>query len=136
MHTASLRIKNVHFSKIDRNITTFFTYCSQLPSSCQMDSILKLFFFFIVTSCKNHHRNFKSVVFHSGPEMALIAIYHVHRFCRHLRSKTHAERYCSLEGNQNKYNCLVSNFYNKLKSRALFSHLFRTDKSAGKINLL
>ena len=41
-----------------------------------------------------------------------------------------------LERNQNKNNCLVSNFYNKLKSPALFSHLFRTEKSAENFNLL
>ena len=34
----------------------------------------------------------------------------------------------TLEGNQNKNNCLVSNFYNKLKSCA--------EKSAGNFNLL
>ena len=41
-----------------------------------------------------------------------------------------------LEENQHKNNCLVSIFYNKLKSPALFSHLFRTEKSAGNFNLL
>ena len=41
-----------------------------------------------------------------------------------------------LEGNQSKNNCLVSNFYDKLKSPALFSHLFRTEKSEGNFNLL
>ena len=40
-----------------------------------------------------------------------------------------------LEANQNKNNCLVSNFLDKLKSPALFSHLFRTEKSAGNFNL-
>ena len=49
----------------------------------------------------------------------------------HFRNKV-----TKLEANQNKYNCLVSKIYNKLKSRALFSHLVRTEKSAGKINLL
>ena len=43
--------------------------------------------------------------------------------------------YRELEGNQNKNNCLVSNFYNKLKSPALFSHLFRMEKSAENFNL-
>ena len=37
----------------------------------------------------------------------------------------------SLNANQNKNNCLVINFLDKLKSPALFSHLFRTGKSAG-----
>ena len=40
-----------------------------------------------------------------------------------------------LEANQNKNNCLVSNFLDKLKSSTLFSHLFRTEKSAGSFNL-
>ena len=44
--------------------------------------------------------------------------------------------YLELEGNQNKINCLASNFYNTLKSRALFSHLFGTEKSAGNFILL
>ena len=39
---------------------------------------------------------------------------------------------------QNKNNYLVNNFYNKLKSPALFSHLdlFRTEKSAEIFNFL
>ena len=41
-----------------------------------------------------------------------------------------------LEGNQNKNNSLVSNFYSKLKSPALFSHLFHMEKNAGNFNLL
>ena len=41
-----------------------------------------------------------------------------------------------LEGNPNKNNCLVSNFYDKLKSPALFSHLFGTEKTAGNFNYL
>ena len=45
-------------------------------------------------------------------------------------------RILSLEGSQNKKNCLVSNFYDKLKSPALFSHLFRTEKRLGNFNLL
>ena len=50
---------------------------------------------------------------------------------------TFSKKRYDLEGNQNKNNCLVSNFYNKLKSRALFFHLFRTEKSAGNLcNLL
>ena len=40
-----------------------------------------------------------------------------------------------LEANQNWNNCLVSNFLDKLKFPALFSHLFRTEKRAGKFNL-
>ena len=42
----------------------------------------------------------------------------------------------NLEGNQNKKNCLLSNLYDKLKSPALFSHLFRTEKRARNFNLL
>ena len=41
-----------------------------------------------------------------------------------------------LEGNPNKNNCLVSNFYDKLKSPALFSHLLSTEKSAENFNLM
>ena len=41
-----------------------------------------------------------------------------------------------LEGNQSKNSSLVSNFYYKLKSPALFSQLFRTQTSAGNFNLL
>ena len=41
-----------------------------------------------------------------------------------------------LEGNQNKNNCLVSNFYNKLEFPALFSVRNRLEKSAGKFDLL
>ena len=48
----------------------------------------------------------------------------------------HVREQKELEGNQNKNNCIVSNFYNKLKSPALFSHLFRTEKSAGNFNLV
>ena len=40
-----------------------------------------------------------------------------------------------LEANQNKNKYLVSNFLDILKSPALFSHLFRTEKSAGNFNL-
>ena len=40
-----------------------------------------------------------------------------------------------LEANQNKNNCLLSNFLDKLKSPALFSHLFRSEKSARNFNL-
>ena len=43
---------------------------------------------------------------------------------------------CSLEANQNKNNCLVSNFYNKLKFPALFSVRNRWKKSAGDYSLL
>ena len=43
-----------------------------------------------------------------------------------------------LEANQNKntahVHCLVSNFLDKLKSPALFSNLFRTEKVAGNFN--
>ena len=41
-----------------------------------------------------------------------------------------------LEGNQNKNNYLVSNSYNKWKSRAFFSYLYCTEKSVGNFNLL
>ena len=41
-----------------------------------------------------------------------------------------------IEGNQNKNNSLVSNFYDKLKSPALFSYLFRTEKSVESFNSL
>ena len=41
-----------------------------------------------------------------------------------------------LEASQNKINCLVSNIYNKLKCPALLSHLFRTEKSAGKFQFV
>ena len=40
-----------------------------------------------------------------------------------------------LEANQNQNNCLVSNFYNKLKFPALFSVRNRWKKSAGDFNL-
>ena len=40
-----------------------------------------------------------------------------------------------LEANQNRNNCLVSNFIDKLKSPTLFFHLVRTEKSAGNFNL-
>ena len=43
---------------------------------------------------------------------------------------------CLLEGNQNKNNCLVSNFYNKLKIPTLFLHLFRMKKRAENFILL
>ena len=43
---------------------------------------------------------------------------------------------CNLEGNQNKNNCLVSNFYDKLKYLALFYNLFRKEKGAGNFTLL
>ena len=41
-----------------------------------------------------------------------------------------------LEASQNMINCLVSNIYNKLKYPALLSHLFRTEKSAGKFQFV
>ena len=41
-----------------------------------------------------------------------------------------------LEGNQNKNKFIKRNFYDKLKSPALFFHLYRTEKSAGYFNLL
>ena len=41
-----------------------------------------------------------------------------------------------LDGNQNKNNCLVRNFYNKLKFPALFSVQNGWQKSARNFNLL
>ena len=42
----------------------------------------------------------------------------------------------ALEGNQNKNNCIVSNFYDKMKIPALFPHLFHTEKCFENFNLL
>ena len=43
---------------------------------------------------------------------------------------------CQLEGNQNKNNYLVSNFYNKLKFPALLSVQSRWEKNVGKFNFV
>ena len=53
------------------------------------------------------------------------------------RPKLNIRLLCNLlEGNQNKNNLLVRNFYSKLKFAVFFSHLFRTENGAGKIFLL
>ena len=68
--------------------------------------------------------------------LALALLLHAHKIehARDLRRLLCLVAYrLGLEGNQNKNNCFVIIFYDKLKSRALFSHLFRMEKSVEEI---
>ena len=77
------------------------------------------------------------IMFHFWEFISLFyRIYHIYQRIAFIPVKN-CKLYVSiiLEPNQNKNNCLVRNFLDKLKSPALFSHLFRTEKSAGNFNL-
>ena len=85
-----------------------------------------------VCMSQNQERNYDWIEYENGIQLGqqdrCISKYRI--FPRLMRPRA-----IKLEGNQNK-NCFEINFYNRLKSCALFSHLFRTDKSAGNFDLL
>ena len=98
----------------------------------------KINFFIIIVSCYRRQKLQRSLI--NGNEKLWILNSHDIVLKKGIETmgteQVNLPNTTNLKGNQNKNNCLVSNFYDKLKSPAIFSHLFRTERSAANFNLL